>query len=495
MKSRRGFDAIVGNPPFLGGTLIGSRLGLAYHDLLTTSFDGGTGLTDLIAFFLRRAFALLRPGGSFGLLATNTVAQGDTRATGLERILGRGGVIYEAKRRYRWPGDAAVVLSVIHVAKELSPSWCHLDGVSVSRISSYLLKGSADATPISLRENYRLATVGSKVWGAGFIFEEAPSGGSSSFAEMYRVIAAEPSSREVIFAYMGGEEFNSSPTQSPSRFVIDFGEQTEAEARRWRAVFAIVEERVKPVRIINEQRNRRENWWLHVTRAPEAMAYLRQHGRILALAKVSKHLSTAFVRSGTIFSDRMMLVLAHTYAQFGVVQSRIHEAWSRFVGTTMKDDFSYTTECYETFPAPRSTPNAPVETVSGEYYEFRAALMVKNNEGLTRTYNRFHDPEERSQDIIRLRELHAQMDLAVLDAYGWTDIKPAYDFREQLDESTRLTWGEDTRDDVLARLLELNRVRADEEAKSAPKPKPTKGTAKKKGKKDEASANLFGDDD
>lgn len=86
---------------------------------------------------------------------------------------------------------------------------------------------------------------------------------------------------------------------------------------------------------------------------------------------------------------------------------------------------------------------------------------------LTKTYNRFHNPEERSPDILRLRDLHAQMDRAVLDAYGWSDILPTYDFREQLDESTRLTWAEDTRDEVLARLLELNRVMASREAEES----------------------------
>jgi hypothetical protein len=40
-----------------------------------------------------------------------------------------------------------------------------------------------------------------------------------------------------------------------------------------------------------------------------------------------------------------------------------------------------------------------------EYYEFRASLMVKNNEGLTKTYNRFHDPNETSPAIQKLREL------------------------------------------------------------------------------------------
>ena len=105
--------------------------------------------------------------------------------------------------------------------------------------------------------------------------------------------------------------------------------------------------------------------------------------------------------------------------------------------------------------------------------------MVRNNEGLTKTYNRFHDPNERSPDILKLRELHAAMDRAVLDAYGWTDLKPTceflLDYEEDEDEDEsgggrrrkkpwRYRWPDDFRDEVLARLLELNKQRAEQEA-------------------------------
>ena len=77
-------------------------------------------------------------------------------------------------------------------------------------------------------------------------------------------------------------------------------------------------------------------------------------------------------------------------------------------------------DCFETFPFPENwKSNAVLEAVGKAYYEFRAALMVNNNEGLTKTYNRFHDPEERDPEILKLRELHAAIDRAVLDAYGW----------------------------------------------------------------------------
>jgi hypothetical protein len=121
--------------------------------------------------------------------------------------------------------------------------------------------------------------------------------------------------------------------------------------------------------------------------------------------------------------------------------------------------------------------------VGNVYYDFRAALMVRNNEGLTKTYNRFHDPDERSPDPFKLRELHAAMDWVVLDAYGWTDVKPTceflLDYEDDEDQELatsnqelptrrrrkpwRYRWPDNFRDEVLACLLELNRQRAEQE--------------------------------
>jgi hypothetical protein len=77
---------------------------------------------DLVAHFFRRVFGILNSAGAFGLIATNTIAQGDTRAVGLTPILSQGGSIFRAIRRFRWPGQAAVVVSILHVAKRKSES-------------------------------------------------------------------------------------------------------------------------------------------------------------------------------------------------------------------------------------------------------------------------------------------------------------------------------------------------------------------------------------
>jgi hypothetical protein len=174
--------------------------------------------------------------------------------------------------------------------------------------------------------------------------------------------------------------------------------------------------------------------------------------------------------------------------------------WSLFFGSTLEDRSVYTaSDCFETFPFPPNWQSDPVlEEVGKTYYEFRADLMVRNNEGLTKTYNRFHNPDERSPDILKLRELHAAMDRAVLDAYGWTDIPTDCQFLldYEIDEETwgnkkkpwRYRWPDEVHDEVIARLLDLNQKRAEEErlAGLTADKKKTKG-ARKARKSDEPS--------
>jgi hypothetical protein len=220
--------------------------------------------------------------------------------------------------------------------------------------------------------------------------------------------------------------------------------------------------------------------------------------RVIVCSQTSKYICFAVVNTGIIFDQTVVVLLFDGGSTFAVLQSRVHEVWALFFGASLEDRPRYIpTDCYETFPFPELKERTVLEAISMEYNDFRAALMVKNDEGMTKTYNRFHSPEERSPDILKLRELHSRMDRAVLDAYGWRDIEPVYDFREQLDESIRLTWAEDTRDEVLARLLELNRVVAKKEAEAMPKPQPkaTKRGAKKKGQADDATGKLFPEDE
>lgn len=116
-RENPGFDGIVGNPPFAGKNTTINSNAEGYLDWLKVGYPESHGNADLVAYFFRRVFEMIRVGGTYGLIATNTIAQGDTRSTGLRFICQNGGVIYNATRRYKWPGLAAVVVSVVHVFK------------------------------------------------------------------------------------------------------------------------------------------------------------------------------------------------------------------------------------------------------------------------------------------------------------------------------------------------------------------------------------------
>ena len=114
--SHGGFQAIVMNPPFLGGSKISGRLGQSYRKFLKKRHPHSHGGADLCAHFLLRARDLCRPGALVGAICTNTISQGKTRQTGLQRLLADDCLIYAADRDCPWGGDAKVTVSLIWMA-------------------------------------------------------------------------------------------------------------------------------------------------------------------------------------------------------------------------------------------------------------------------------------------------------------------------------------------------------------------------------------------
>lgn len=229
-------------------------------------------------------------------------------------------------------------------------------------------------------------------------------------------------------------------------------------------------------------------------------------------AFTSSHLAFGFISTEVVVAGPHNVFALASNASFACLQSRPHEVWARFFGSSLEDRLRYTpSDCFETFPFPTNFESNPELEVAGKaYYEFRAALMVRNDEGLTKTYNRFHDPDERSADILQLRDLHDAMDRAVLAAYGPPFSTLAVpkcqfllDYEDDEDEDEpagkrrkkkpwRYRWPDAFRDEVLALLLDLNKQRAEaEKAATATKPKPAKATRKKKPADDSAQLGMF----
>lgn len=493
-----GFDAFVGNPPFAGkNTLIKSNRD-AYPAWLKVLHDETHGSADLIAQFFRRAFILTRHSGTFGLIATNTIAQGETRGTGLRWICKHGGTIYDARKRVRWPGSAAVIVSVIHVRKGEALTKPRLDGRDVDKITAFLFHAGDHDDPLSLRQNSGRSFQGSIVLGMGFTFDDDEES-ATTLTEMKKLVAKNDRNAERIFPFIGGEEVNESPTHSHRRYVINFGEMSEEDARAgWPELMEIVERKVRPDRDKlkgnPDAERRRKNWWLWGRYTPALFEAIRDLDRVLVISRIGNAFALTFMPTGVVYNEKLVVFPFRTHAAFATIQSRCHEIWVRMFSSTLKDDLQYTpSACFETFPFTSNWYNDEnFATVGRAYYEHRSNLMIKRNEGLTKIYNRFHDPDERDNDVVKLRELHDAMDRSVLDAYGWTDIQPHCQFildyeEEEGDEAStrrkkpwRYRWPDEVRDEVLARLLVLNADRAKQEqlvgaseAARAPKKKRT----------------------
>ena len=506
-RSDGGFDAFVGNPPFLGGKRISTVYGDPYRDWLAHLHQEANSNADLVAHFFRRAFTLLRSQGCFGLIATNTIAQGDTRSAGLRWICTNGGVIFEARRRVKWPSGAAVVVSVIHVSRGSVATAPRLDYRAVDRITAFLFDSGDDRDPARLQANQDKSFQGSIVVGMGFTFDDTNEE-ATPIHEMERLIARDGRNKLRIFPFIGGEEINESPDHSYHRFVINFAQMTEPEARGWPDLMSIVEAKVKPSRSGVKRDAHRERWWQYGDYRPGLYAAIRDLPRVLVNAQTSSRLVFAFQPTDRVFAHSLNIFVFDGWAAFTILQARPHEAWARFLGSSMKDDLRYTpSDCFETFPFPeRWESNEDLERTGRAYYDFRATLMVRNNEGLTKTSNRFHDPDERDADILTLRDLHAAMDRAVLDAYGWTDIQPRCEFiLDYADDAEdepgkaskskkpwRYRWPDEIRDEVLGRLLELNAQRAQEEALAGASTRNATAKAKKRPSTRNALTPLLG---
>ena len=448
-NGRGGFDAFVGNPPFAGKNTIAEGSPAGFLDWLKQLHSESHGNADLVAHFFRRCFDLLRPDGAMGLIATNTIAQGDTRSTGLRWICLHGGTIVAARKRYRWPGVAAVVVSIVHVLKGAYSGERTLDGLRVEQITAFLFDKGGNEDPKPLKANAGKSFQGSIVLGMGFTFDDSGEadddtpGIPSPIATMGRLIAANPKNAEVIFPYIGGKEVNDRPTHAHHRYVINFGDRSEEECRReWPELMGIVEAKVKPERNKlkdnSDGRRRKENWWQFGRITPALDQAKARSKEIFVVARTSRSLAFTPTSPVSVFSENLiMFVLRHADCSFATLQSQIHDIWARQFSSSFKDDLGYrSSDCFETYPFPAAlidtaasdpsqiSHHQSLEVIGQRYHQFRAELMVSTNEGLTSNYNHFHDPSETNDGILELRRLHNAMDQAVLASYGWSDALP-----------------------------------------------------------------------
>jgi len=489
-RSNSGFDATVGNPPFLGGQMISGTLGDAYakHIITRIPYEHKASVDVVVHFFIK-ALSLLNPVGYLGLLARRSMSEGDNRKVGLEQMIKSGSEIFLANTDIVWPGKASVVVHQIHFSRDKWRGDRLLNDQSVDTITSRLSEIES-WEPKKLAGNSKRMFQGTILLGEGFKITE-------SLANEW--LSDNNNFGDILFPFIGGSEVNKNPKYQPSCWVIFFGDWSKRKSQQYVDAFNKVEREVKPQRDkLNNKtpisRKRKKYWWLpgsntrsmyhaigrdeHFSSHPSWWSSDKHRmDRVLVISTgVTKYPAFTFLPNNYIYSNKLCVLADDRYSVFALLSSDIHAAWAWQQKTSLGGDLSSLVyahgHIFETFPFPGALLDGRDEEVVLEigqsFFEMRQRYMQEHELGLTKFYNEFHDPASSSPALQELRSAQHSINEVVFKLYGWNDLSPASDFREvgYLPDGSniRFALSGEAHAEVLRRLSELNRQRYEEEA-------------------------------
>lgn len=351
-------NAIIGNPPFLGGKLMRTSLG---DECVNRLFGAYAGLVpaeaDLVTYWIANAWERVRSGQAqvAGLVTTNSIRGGANRRV-LEPVA-FAGAIFEAWSDEPWVIDgAAVRVSVVCFSQDAASN-PHLDGVAVPRINADLTASGADLTRARrLPENAGVAFMGDTKGG--------PFDIPGEIAREFLKLPTNPNGRpnsDVLRPWANGMDLVRRPT---GKWIVDFGWQmNEQHAALYEAPFAYVKAAVWPTRRENRREMYARYWWRHVEPRPGLLRALKGLDRCILTARVSKYRLFVWASTATLADSAIIAVARDDDFTFGVLHSRFHEAWALRLGTSLEDRPRYTpSTAFETFPFPVGmTPDIAVE--------------------------------------------------------------------------------------------------------------------------------------
>jgi SAM-dependent methyltransferase len=423
-------DAIIGNPPFLGGKHMRLNLGDGYIDQVFARFPDVRDSVDFCSYWFRLAHDALKDDGRAGLVATNSIRHGKSRRATLDYIKQNGGFIGSAVSTQPWSGEANVHVSIVNWSKQ-DPDSCRLDDQEVELINTSLRSTTDVSEAARLKANRGYCFQGVIPVGKGFNVEP-------STAEAW--LAADSRNAEVVKPFSMGTNLAKRPLGQPDRWIIDFADMALEEIEAFPLPYQQVVELVRTERQTNREQVMREKWWrFKRTNAAmrEALASLSGY---FAVPRVSKWAIFIPMQENWLAGDLNVVVASGDFYLLGVLTSATHRTWLDSQRSTLKADTRYSHESiFGTFPFPQQVTAQQAEAIRqqmSELNDYRNAWMVEQQKGITEMYNRyFNEPAS------KLRKLHDALDSLVLKAYGWS-----------------------AKDDVLASLLDLNLELAERES-------------------------------
>lgn len=484
-RQNGGFDALIGNPPFIGGRRMRNVLGDAFLSWLNCRWPHASLNSDFCVFFYLQAADLLRTNGDFGFIGTKTIGQGDSARSGLAYLRQKYDFdIHHAISSFEWPGSAAVVAALVVLHKGKWSGFKILDGNKVDFISEILDDQGGWGEAHSLLSNSSKSFQGSVLVGLGFVLTSI---------EAQDFIREREVNCEVIKPYLGGEDLNTHPRQMASRWAIDFRDTSlEKCEERWPELLARVAELVKPQRDATRRDAHRKYWWQHGDKRPALYSCIKGREEVFVIARVTKYVAVVSVSANQIFHDKVYVFDLPRWASFAVLQSSFHDAWVRRGSSTVGETLNYTpSDYFDTFPF-QHIGDETLDEIGKRYHVLRKAIMISKDYGLTDVYNHLHDEQDTSAEIKELRSLQVEMDLAVASAYGWNDLNCMHGFYETK-QGFRFTISEVARRDVLQRLLILNHQQFEEETHARGQESARTKRSTKRGVQGANPAGLFGD--
>ena len=495
-RDNAGFDAIIGNPPFLGGKLISGAYGSAYQKYLVNHVVlSESASVDLVVHFAIRVSSLVRPSGCIGLIARRSVNEAKNRDVGLLQLFKSGFTPYHVTTNIGWPGKASVVVHQLHIHRGNWSGRVVLDGRAVVQISAQLDQG-ADWAPKKLSENSGRMFQGSILSGEGFKIDEYTAD---------RLLNENRDNDQVVLPYLVGDTINNDPLRQPICWVICFWDWPIEKAQRLGEPFAIVErdvfperQRKKPNGDYKHRSPLPERWWQYGEKRPGlyhaiglGTSFVRHPNdwvekldypeHVLAISTATtKYPSFTYLPASFIFSNTLCILADDRSEMFAVLSSDIHAVWAWSQRTTRQADMESMRyahgNIFETFPFPEGVlqvGDPSMNALGDEFFSKRQAYMEANGQGLTKFYNDFHDPQILEPDLEGLRKQQSSLNETVVAAYGWEDIDLATGFHQVSylpdGKNTRFTVSEAARNELVQRLALLNKERHDSENEHAKK--------------------------
>ncbi len=427
-------DAIIGNPPFLGGHRIRTELGDEYAKNVFTKFSEVKDKVDFCIYWFRLAHDNINDKGRVGLVGTNSISQGLSRTASLDYITNNNGYIHDAISSQEWSGQAAVFVSIVNWTKE-KPTAYFLDNKQVNSVNSSLTSLTDVSQAKKLKVNANTCFKGVQPTGKGFILTEV---------QAKKWLDQDSKNHDIIKPFLGANDLAKNPLGKPERWIIDFNTMSLEEAANYQLPFQYIKENVKPERDKNKDQKTKEYWWQFPRTRPEMRDKINNLPYYFCIPRVSKWFIFLPAKKEWLPGDSTVIVALDDFYILGILTSKIHRLWIESQCSTLGETIRYThNTCFETFPFPTPLSDPPQPClVRGEQggivekiretmvnlHEYRSEQMLAKQWGITQLYNQFfHEPTS------KLAKLHHELDNLVMQVYGFQ-----------------------SSDDILAKLLEMN---------------------------------------